>query len=90
MSLTGIALVEAGRGNATAARGLAGEAVRMLDHSGDQAGRMNALMNLAAIEVRSSQADLSRRRRRSRGFSHCGLSRTFTAWSAGSTCYWRS
>jgi predicted ATPase len=55
MSLTGIALAEAGRGNAGAARGLAGEAVRMLDHSGDQAGRMSALMNLAAIEVISGR-----------------------------------
>jgi predicted ATPase/DNA-binding SARP family transcriptional activator len=55
MSLIGIALAEAGRGNAGAARGLAGEAVRMLDHSGDQAGRMSALMNLAAIEVISGR-----------------------------------
>jgi predicted ATPase/DNA-binding SARP family transcriptional activator len=55
MSLTGIALAEAGRGNAAAARGLAGETVRMLDQSGDQAGRMSALMNVAAIEVISGR-----------------------------------
>lgn len=55
MSLTGIALAEAGRGNAADARGLTGEAVRILDQSGDQAGRMSALMNLAAIEVISAR-----------------------------------
>ena len=48
LSLIGIALAEAGRGNAEAARGLAGEAARMLDRSGDNPGVW--LTNLAAIE----------------------------------------
>jgi predicted ATPase/DNA-binding SARP family transcriptional activator len=48
LSLTGIALAEADRGNAEAARGLAGEAARMLDRSGDNPGVW--LTNLAAIE----------------------------------------
>jgi predicted ATPase/DNA-binding SARP family transcriptional activator len=48
LSLTGIALAEADRGNAEAARGLAGEAARMLDRSGDNPGPW--LTNLAAIE----------------------------------------
>ena len=38
LSLIGIALAEADRGNAEAARGLAGEAARMLDRSGDNPG----------------------------------------------------
>jgi predicted ATPase/DNA-binding SARP family transcriptional activator/tetratricopeptide (TPR) repeat protein len=48
LSLTGIALAEADRGNAEAARGLAGEAARILDRSGDNPGVW--LTNLAAIE----------------------------------------
>ena len=48
LSLTGIAFAEADRGNAEAARGLAGEAARMLDRSGDNPGPW--LSNLAAIE----------------------------------------
>ena len=48
LSLTGIALAEAARGNAEAARGLAGEAARVLDRSGDNPGVW--LINLAAIE----------------------------------------
>lgn len=48
LSLTGIAFAEADRGNAEAARGLAGEAARMLDRSGDNPGPW--LTNLAAIE----------------------------------------
>ena len=48
LSLTGIALAEADRGNAEAARGLAGEAARMLDRSGDNPGVW--LTNLAAVE----------------------------------------
>ena len=48
LSLIGIALAEADRGNAEAARGLAGEAARMMDRSGDNPGVW--LTNLAAIE----------------------------------------
>lgn len=51
VSLSGIALAEAGRGNLTTARGLAGEAARMLDRSGDRPGLSGALDNLAAIEI---------------------------------------
>jgi predicted ATPase/DNA-binding SARP family transcriptional activator len=51
MSLTGIALAEAGRGNLTTARGLASEAAQMLDGSGDRPGLSGALNNLAAIEI---------------------------------------
>lgn len=48
LSLIGLALAEAARGNAEVARGLAGEAARMLDRSGDNPGVW--LINLAAIE----------------------------------------
>jgi predicted ATPase/DNA-binding SARP family transcriptional activator len=48
LSLIGIALAEADQSNAEAARGLAGEAARMLDRSGDNPGVW--LSNLAAIE----------------------------------------
>ncbi|HEY6686980.1 MAG TPA: BBE domain-containing protein [Propionibacteriaceae bacterium] len=51
MALTGIALAEAGQGIVVAARGLAGEAARLLDRSGDRPGLSGALNNLAAIEV---------------------------------------
>ena len=55
MSLTGIALAEAARGNMTTALGLAGEAARMLDRSGDRPGMSGALDNLAAIEIVSGR-----------------------------------
>ena len=55
MALTGIALAEAGQGNVVAARGLAGEAARLLDRSGDRPGLSGALNNLAAIEVISGR-----------------------------------
>jgi predicted ATPase/DNA-binding SARP family transcriptional activator len=51
MSLTGIALADACRGNVTTARGLANEAAQMLDRSGDRPGLSGALNNLAAIEI---------------------------------------
>ena len=51
MSLSGIALAEAGRGNVSTARGLASEAAQMLDRSGDRPGLSGALNNLAAIEI---------------------------------------
>jgi predicted ATPase/DNA-binding SARP family transcriptional activator len=51
MSLSGIALAEAGRGNVATAQGLASEAARMLDRSGDRPGLSGALDNLAAIEI---------------------------------------
>jgi tetratricopeptide (TPR) repeat protein len=51
ISLSGIALAEADRGNAELARGLAREAARMLDRSGDRPGLCGALNNLAAIEI---------------------------------------
>ena len=59
MSLTGVALAEADHGNGAAAHGLASEAARMLERSGDRPGHMGALNNIAAIEIisgRHSQA----------------------------------
>jgi predicted ATPase/DNA-binding SARP family transcriptional activator len=55
VSLSGIALAEAGRGNLTTARGLAAEAAQMLDRSGDRPGLSGALDNLAAIEIISGR-----------------------------------
>jgi predicted ATPase/DNA-binding SARP family transcriptional activator len=55
MSLIGIALAEADRGSAQTARGLAGEAARILDRSGDRPGLSGALNNLAAIEIISGR-----------------------------------
>jgi len=56
MSLTGIALTEAVRGNVTPARSLAREAAQMLDRSGDRPGLSRALDNVAAIARLSSTA----------------------------------
>ncbi len=57
MSLTGIALAEAVRGNVTTARSLAGEAAQMLDRSGDRPGLTGALVNVAAIEIIAGRYD---------------------------------
>jgi predicted ATPase/DNA-binding SARP family transcriptional activator len=53
VSLSGIALAEAQRGNRELAHGLGSEAARMLDRSGDRAGLYGALNNVAMIEVMS-------------------------------------
>jgi tetratricopeptide (TPR) repeat protein len=55
ISLTGIALAQAHQGRVAAARGLAGEAARILDRSGDRPGLTASLINLAAIEIISGQ-----------------------------------
>jgi tetratricopeptide (TPR) repeat protein len=57
MSLTGIALAEAVRGNVPTARSLAGEAAQMLDRSGDRPGLTGALVNVAAIEIIAGRYD---------------------------------
>jgi Flp pilus assembly protein TadD len=51
----GIALAQADQGSVAAARGLAGEAARMLHRSGDRPGLSAALNNLAVIEIISGQ-----------------------------------
>jgi predicted ATPase/DNA-binding SARP family transcriptional activator len=55
ISLTGIAVAQANQGSVAAARGLAGEAVRILDRSGDRTGLTASLNTLAVIEIISGQ-----------------------------------
>jgi tetratricopeptide (TPR) repeat protein len=55
ISLTGIALAQANQGSVAPALGLANEAARILDRSGDRPGLSASLHNLAAIEIISGR-----------------------------------